>query len=1396
MLAKYFCLFSVVIVTVIGKDETETLFNNNFNLLEQDTGGTLRLRSRGKLSEIVNLEKTECIKRVLCKGRKILLALKEEYPSVKWKRGQLVTGGNKWRCSDHSTSRLETIFAKIEDIKRPKENVIELHTTAAGPLEMFEEAQVQIHYQQGLQPNLRQKRSISNPLRKSLNYLDWNISYISSIPFSENDDQVINLFKPTNESDIQTNTRSDMFYSGEEFFFQCQSCHGHTQVSYAFELSMKKINNKPKIMKYMIQIELDTIVKQNYTMDINGEISLTEIGTLWRHAPEEALLLTPIAVFKTLPPINLKVTYTAQTNLQFTSRTKEETHFIGDFTTSGKTVISQKFEDGKPVHNDVSCYNWTVNSVNMGLDTNRTANSTYAIFQNVTLYPSISWPLKDVDVIFGPSIHFSVRPKINAVSTSDGTLRCASCSVVVDVNVSVTDTDFTVDAYGLDIWNITLMSKLSRKFEVLHKSETIGCRADCQGPTEVHSEVTLEKACGEPDGIIIRGDKRFKSLHHIWGDFILFASEEFNLSARCGQPGINCVPCVKNINGDDIGSACADRMVTTILASRITRLAKLIGAEWPNRKLIVEEAWDEARKHGNRSVFSEARAAIVMITMPIKQSEVQNRLEADTDHRILSRMSELAVCSKLNRVARMVKENKIEVCVKKTLETNFTDKLRNKTYVRTLLSKVGTALSRTMSSVKLPTSLIIGASFPPNSSMELICGNSTDSISQDNLEMMQQLVHYPFNDVQFLPEGPASTWCGVETRKCQNCSRNDDEIIETNPWNWCETRTMTMRLAVKLQRLSVLTNANVTVLQAHSSRLGNGLSKLYAEGRAAKIGISQGSPLTTEELSSKAMFAGFDYVHFSSPSYIEVCVKLQEGLEAEVVDFPLNTLLSVQLPYYDRNEFDYPITNVKETRKPLLFDGFSSSAELSQHFKLSMFLSPGVRYVRLDSELINLLELAYDDFKDGFYIIEGSGYRPRSVNRDNINTRHVNERHRFEMGQAAELRPKGKVTDNSLFHLGIALMRSGRSFQVKSLGIGIGAKSDRLYFHICPLLSETETDRIPIDVWDSGNTVLYDMFHTIQMQIAKGGFLITAKPDTVACRPPALGMKLFYFGFELHEEGYCWIAQGDICSQTKEHRYNISKQLQRSLTRAAGTDTLPRSDIMPDIENCILNTCGGCPYAGDIWKQKVIHCTKMILKYLERASVAFQPLRDNVAFFNTENTRSSVHSLACHDGRICAENTQIYSLLLPLITASYRRNNVEELIFDAAANPSPLLEIVEQELAWRAEGTVSVFIDGMTDITALRNVLKILMIFNKNVTEVLFYTDPDIDQADVTNTLQSKLEEWASSVCANWSRIVVAPYKMELISHARKRRSLRRSKTRNENKKSMNTWEVDWILRT
>ena len=73
------------------------------------------------------------LQRVLCKGQKILIALKPDLPTVPLRPGQLVIGSNKWQCSDNANNPdSKTIYTKVSEVKHPKENVIELHTVPAG----------------------------------------------------------------------------------------------------------------------------------------------------------------------------------------------------------------------------------------------------------------------------------------------------------------------------------------------------------------------------------------------------------------------------------------------------------------------------------------------------------------------------------------------------------------------------------------------------------------------------------------------------------------------------------------------------------------------------------------------------------------------------------------------------------------------------------------------------------------------------------------------------------------------------------------------------------------------------------------------------------------------------------------------------------------------------------------------------------------------------------------------------------------------------------------------------------------------------------------------------------------------------------------------------------------
>jgi len=77
-------------------------------------------------------------------------------------------------------------------------------------------------------------------------------------------------------------------------------------------------------------------------------------------------------------------------------------------------------------------------------------------------------------------------------------------------------------------------------------------------------------------------------------------SASFAALARCDAPGV--------VFKDEERSG-ADRHMTPRLCAALTRLSRLVGAEWPGVELRVTEAWDDRGEHGPTSLHYEGRAA-------------------------------------------------------------------------------------------------------------------------------------------------------------------------------------------------------------------------------------------------------------------------------------------------------------------------------------------------------------------------------------------------------------------------------------------------------------------------------------------------------------------------------------------------------------------------------------------------------------------------------------------------------------------------------------------------------------------------------------------------------------------------------------------------------------------
>ena len=114
------------------------------------------------------------------------------------------------------------------------------------------------------------------------------------------------------------------------------------------EFEMKKVDDRPKIMKYVMQLEADMTLQQDYTIDASGELTLSESTQLWQKGPIEIFEIDLVEL-RQYPPIKLKVNYTSQANIELTTAVKSETHHSGDFTANGKVLIS-KYETESQLH--------------------------------------------------------------------------------------------------------------------------------------------------------------------------------------------------------------------------------------------------------------------------------------------------------------------------------------------------------------------------------------------------------------------------------------------------------------------------------------------------------------------------------------------------------------------------------------------------------------------------------------------------------------------------------------------------------------------------------------------------------------------------------------------------------------------------------------------------------------------------------------------------------------------------------------------------------------------------------------------------------------------------------------------------------------------------------------
>lgn len=80
-------------------------------------------------------------------------------------------------------------------------------------------------------------------------------------------------------------------------------------------------------------------------------------------------------------------------------------------------------------------------------------------------------------------------------------------------------------------------------------------------------------------------------------------------------------------------------------------------------------------------------------------------------------------------------------------------------------------------------------------------------------------------------------------------------------------------------------------------------------------------------------------------------------------------------------------------------------------------------------------------------------------------------------------------------------------------------------------------------------------------------------------------------------------------------------------------------------------------------------------------------------------------SITSHVNHVCH-----FLPLAPIIMSTYRPDSdraMEIRLYDANTNPSPIIDLIEQEMAMRAEGEVHVYLEYERDLSSLKKVVKV-----------------------------------------------------------------------------------------
>lgn len=728
----------------------------------------------------------------------------------------------------------------------------------------------------------------------------------------------------------------------------------------------------------------------------------------------------------------------------------------------------------------------------------------------------------------------------------------------------------------------------------------------------------------------------------------------------------------------------------------------------------------------------------------------------------------------------------------------------------------GLELGKPVTECSLFPTLSAGQWYPENSTgVDSTVGSMDMAVTRDTSSDFARLVEYMGVNVLF---DKATAWCGQAGQSCAHCQSGP---VDARTDKRCTARMMTSRMSEVLVRLQKLVREKmadgVLVLEGWDEDYPGHVAadSMHREGRALKARLTSGNSGALNQLANLAICAKADYVRHNN-DHILLAVQKQHGSVASLSQFAKTALVRVETPSTKEHLVQLPsyFSEADHAQHPVFDSAGREDLEIARHTRLGYFVSPLSRYLRLSRHVADCFSTLQDYFvqrqsTDGpvrLEVVRGFLTTPeRDETLKATDSRYASG----ILGQSFEIRADASQSsvNVSLATLArLAVIRCTPEFKKAESEIGVGLYQDRVFVDM----------RDEFKFWNPSGSFPPQVksaaeFRDYMQQLfsaAYDGRIID--PDLpaeaeVLAEPPSRQSVVYRYTVPERVHRRRSTATGATECQPKRDTpfCQLSERSRRQMVFTWWQEAVKKhnyhdlNETKAAFDGC-FGDCGTC-LSGAVYQDKVEHCSN----YLHWSPFEIVPPYGSTSnLFPRE--RGDLRSRACPVGTSrtdhCIEDSPLFLLVVNLFEASFRADptrSVSQELYPQTENPSPVAELVQQLYVTHAQGKVKVWVHDETDISAMKNTLETLMVYNKEVTQVEVLVQQAGSKAPVDSVLRSLILEWTSTRSPVYSREFVAPYTLnDMPKVVRKRSAEAAAHDRRDSLIHQKVMEVDnWLSR-